>query len=136
MEHNMSKEYHYYKVESSPNKPPQAYVFGVERDIVNKTLELTDMFIFTIVDNVEVKHRININEVMYNMFDKVGGTISNQIMNKVIDEINRPLIEEESISHTTNGMLHASEIANRNYKNASDFNNIDEYLQYLACKKS
>jgi len=129
-------EYHLYHVLKQSDKPEQAYVFGIDRDEVSRTVELIEMYIFTLVDGVEVKHRIDLTQVMHDVCKKTSGTVPVETINRIKQELERENLEQESTSHLVNGLLMAHEAANRNYKTASDFNTINEYVQYLACKKS
>ncbi|CAB4153364.1 hypothetical protein UFOVP623_4 [uncultured Caudovirales phage] len=135
----MSKEYHLFKTIKTEGKPEQGYVFGVERDHVNKTLEYQELYIFTVVDGVEHKFRIDLMQAMHSMCERLGGSIAPV----AIDNVKQQLEKESELQHMqllaqqhfTNGMLMASDAASKNHLTMSDFNTIDEYLAYLAHKK-
>lgn len=74
------KEYHVYKVISvDESRPKQAYIFTIFRDTENHTIQLDEIFLFTMVDGVETKSKIDIQQVMDDMGKNIGGNVSQEL---------------------------------------------------------
>lgn len=82
MEHNsMNREYH---VQNRTNiNGEQALVYAVTRDENNKTIRLNEIYIVTIVEGIETKTVVNIDEIMPKLAEHPGGNVPRENLKKM-----------------------------------------------------
>jgi len=82
------KEYHLYKViTEDESRPKQAYIFSILRDNEQHTIRLDEIFLFTLIDGVETKSKIDIQKVMEDMGNHVGGNVSQELASEFTKDI-------------------------------------------------
>lgn len=99
------KEYHLHK-SPLPDGAEQIIITSLVRDEEEETVTVKEMFIVTRIGDCEVKSRVDIEGLMYNITRHVGGNIPVENYDKMYDLLDQVIPESEQLRNQIDLLQH------------------------------